>query len=82
MEEHVQDNVAHIDSCGHSVCRECVRNYVAFKTKGKPIPRVVSRVYDGAKGRARWCVIYLYHCFDTIMLTQRFSGYKTVLFSK
>jgi hypothetical protein len=31
MEEHVEDNVARIDSCGHSFCRDCVRDYVRFK---------------------------------------------------
>jgi uncharacterized small protein (DUF1192 family) len=30
MEEHVEDNVARIDSCGHRFCRECVRSYVEF----------------------------------------------------
>jgi uncharacterized small protein (DUF1192 family) len=30
MEDHVEDNVARIDSCGHRFCRECVRSYVEF----------------------------------------------------
>jgi len=31
MEEHLEDSVASIDSCGHRFCRECVRNYVGYK---------------------------------------------------
>lgn len=31
MEEHIEDNVARIDSCGHSFCRDCVKEYVGFK---------------------------------------------------
>jgi Zinc finger, C3HC4 type (RING finger) len=38
MEEHVEDNVARIDSCGHRFCRECVRNYVAFKLRENRFP--------------------------------------------
>jgi hypothetical protein len=38
MEEHVQDDVAQIDSCGHRFCRECVRNYVAFTLSKNRFP--------------------------------------------
>ena len=38
MEEHLEDNVARIDSCRHRFCRECVRGYVAFKLDENRFP--------------------------------------------
>jgi rubrerythrin len=38
MEQHLEDSVARIDSCGHVFCRECVRGYVGFKLDENRFP--------------------------------------------
>jgi hypothetical protein len=38
MEEHVEESIARIESCGHSFCRECVREYVGFKLDENRFP--------------------------------------------